>query len=92
MQHSAQDFVHVLRTQQELQLNGENPSANEVLHLAYPNDSKAERIGESKRMQRVEEAYDTPDIQNHPVEKAMIEHHGKRSMNLRTQIQKFSLA
>lgn len=91
MQHSVEDFVHVIRTQQELQLNGENPSANEVLHLAYPNDpKKAERIGESKRMQRVQEAYDSPEIQNHPVEKAMIEHHGKRYMNIRMQGQKFS--
>ncbi|UCV04476.1 hypothetical protein [Dechloromonas denitrificans] len=91
MQHSVKDFVHVICTQLELQLNGVNPSANEVLNLAYPNDpKKAERIGESLRVQRVQEAYDSPAIQNHPVEKAMIEHHGKRSMNLRTQTQKFS--
>jgi len=91
MQHSVQDFVHVIYTQLELQLNGENPSANEVLNLAFPDDpTKAKRIGDSKRMQRVQEAYDSPEVMNHTVEKAMLEHHGQRRMNLRTQTPQFS--
>lgn len=91
MQHSVKDFVHVLCTQLELQLNGENPTANEVLNLAFPDDpTKAKRIGESKRVQRVQEAYDSPEVMNHTVEKGMLDHHGKRCMNLRTQTQQFS--
>jgi len=91
MQHSVKDYVHVICTQLELQLNGENPSANEVLNLAFPDDpKKATRIGESTRMQRVQEAFDSPEVMNHTVEKAMLEHHGQRRMNLRTQTPQFS--
>lgn len=67
-QHSVEDYKHVLLTQLELQLQGDNPPANVVLNKAYPDDpKKAMGIGNSQRMSRVKQAYEVEQVKKHPV-------------------------
>lgn len=83
-QHREQDYQHVITLQLNSQLKGTNPTPNELLNAAFPDDpAKAKSLGNSTRKARWKGAYNASAVSNHPVEKAMRTEHGKASMNLR---------
>lgn len=89
-QHSVQDYTLVICTQLNLQLQGNNPPATEVLHTAFPHDSaKAISIGNSRRMSRVKKAYQSDQVKHHPIQKSTQALHGARVMQQRCSTKQF---
>ena len=83
-QHRENEYTQVIVKQLDLQLEGVNPSVNELLHAVFPDDrKKATSIGNSTRKDRRKKAYDSEAVRNHPMEIAMQATHGTRSMNQR---------
>ena len=89
--HTINDFEHVILTQLNLQLEGQNLTPTEVLRAAFPADSgKAESIGKSAYHQLWRRAYASPRIAGHTVVLHMLKVIGQRDMNLRSGARTFA--
>lgn len=88
--HSERDFTHVIVTQLDMLQAGENPSVSAVVNAAFPDDpKKATSIMNSQYGKRRRQAYNSPAVFNHPMEKVMQQTHGKGSMNRRHSARTF---
>lgn len=93
IQHSVKDYALVICTQLDLQYQGENPCATEVLRKAFPDTpAKAVSIGNSKGMGRVKKAYESDTVQQHPVQQSTLAHYGARVMQQRCSTRTFRQA
>ena len=89
-QHSVKDYTHVIVTQLDLLQDGAFPSVSAVVNAAFPDDpKKATSIKNSQHGKRRKQAYNSPAVMNHPVEKAMQVTHGRESMNRRDSARNF---
>ncbi len=88
--HSVKDYTHVIVTQLDLFQDGGTPSVSAVVNAAFPDDpKKATSIMNSQHGKRRKQAWDSPAIMNHPMEKAMQATHGRDCMNRRHSARTF---
>lgn len=88
--HSVKDYTHVLVTQLDLLQDGAIPSVSAVVNAAFPDDpKKATSIKNSQHGKRRKQAWDSPAVMNHPMEKAMQATHGRDCMNRRHSARTF---
>jgi len=88
--HSVKDYIHVIVTQLDLFQDGAIHSVNAVVNAAFPNDpKKAKSIESSQHGKRRKQAWNSPEVMNHPIEKVMQLMHGKHDMNRRDSARTF---
>lgn len=88
--HSVKDYTHVVLTQMDLFQRGAIPSVSTVLNAAFPDDpKKATSIGNSRNGKRYKQAWGTPAVKTHLMEKAMHSPHNRHDMNRRLTARTF---
>lgn len=88
--HSVKDYTHVVLTQMNLFQGGVIPSVSTVLNAAFPDDpKKATSIGNSQNGKRYKQAWGTPAVKTHLMEKAMHSIHNRHDMNRRLTARTF---
>lgn len=88
--HSVKDYTHVIVTQLDLLQDGAIPSVSTVVNAAFPDDpKKATSIKNSQHGKRRRQAWDSPAVVNHPMEKTMQATHGRNCMNRRHSARTF---
>jgi len=88
--HSVQDYTRVILAQLDSFLEGVILSDSALLRIAFPDDpAKAKSIGNSRNGKRYKQAWGSPAVMNHPMEKAMQRTHNRHDMNRRLTARTF---
>ena len=89
-QHTVQDYTRIILAQLDSFLEGVILSDSALLRIAFPDDpAKAKSIGNSRNGKRYKQAWGSPAVMNHPMEKAMQRTHNRHDMNRRLTARTF---
>ena len=88
--HSVPDYTRVILAQLDSFLEGVILSDSALLRIAFPDDpAKAKSIGNSRNGKRYKQAWGSPAVMNHPMEKSMQRTHNRHDMNRRLTARSF---